>query len=212
MSGLLELLAGTQAQPAKQQLGQQFGLNESMTQQALQALIPALSAGLKSNAQKAGGIESLLGALNQGNHSRYLDEPSLLGQPETQNDGNSILSHLLGSKDMSRSVASHASQKTGLDSGLLKKMLPIVATMVMGSLSKRSQQPDTVSQLAGLLGGGQTQQPAGGLGGLLGGLLGGGQQQAQQTNGLGMLGTLFDADRDGSAMDDIFQMVLKGRG
>ena len=65
-----------------------------------------------------------------------------------------------------------------------------------------------------MLGGSQQpQQQNEGLGGLLGGLLGGGrQQQASQSNGLGMLGALFDADRDGSAMDDIFQMVLKGRG
>jgi hypothetical protein len=44
-------------------------------------------------------------------------------------------------------------------------------------------------------------------------LLGGGRQQQQpaQSDGLGMLGALFDADRDGSAMDDIFQMVLKQR-
>ena len=136
MAGLLELLAGAQAKPAKQQLGQQFGLDDAATQQALAALIPALAAGLKSNAGKSGGVESLLGALSQGNHGRYIDEPSLLGRPETRDDGNGILGHLLGSKDMSRSVASHASQKTGLDTGLLKKMLPIVATMVMGSLSK----------------------------------------------------------------------------
>lgn len=211
MAGLLDLLAGTQAQRAKQQLGQQFGLSEDMTQQALSVIIPALAAGLKSNAGKQGGVESLLGALSNGKHSRYIDEPSLLGQPETRDDGNGILGHLLGSKDMSRSVASHASQKTGLDTGLLKKMLPIIATMVMGSLSKRTEEPDTLSQLAGLLGG-QSQQQSSGLGGLLGGLLGGGQKQAPQSNGLGMLGALFDADRDGSAMDDIFQMVMKGRG
>lgn len=212
MTGLLDLLAGAQAQPAKQQLGQQFGLSQDMTQQAMAALIPALAAGLKSNANKPGGVEALLGALNKGSHSRYLDEPSLLGQSATRDEGNGILGHLLGSKEVSRSVASRASEKTGLDSGILKQMLPIVATMVMGSLSKKSEQPDTVSQLAGMLGGGQAQQ-GGGLGGLLGGLLGGGrQQQPAQANGLGMLGALFDADKDGSAMDDIFQMVLKNRG
>ena len=193
MAGLLDLLAGAQAQPAKQQLGQQFGLSEDMTQQAMAALIPALAAGLKSNASKPGGVEALLDALNQGNHGQYLDQPSLLGRTETRDDGNGILGHLLGSKDLSRSVASQAAEKTGLDSKLLQQMLPIVATMVMGSLSKRSEEPDTVSQLAGLFGGGR-------------------QRQAPQNDGLGLLGALFDADRDGSAMDDIFQMVLKGRG
>jgi len=212
MAGLLDLLAGAQAEPAKRQLGQQFGLSDDLTQQAMSALIPALAAGLKSNASKPGGAEALLDALSKGKHGQYLDDPGLLGRSETRDDGNSILGHLLGSKDLSRSVASQAAQKTGLDSDLLKQMLPIVATMVMGSLSKRSEEPDAVSQLAGLLGGGQTRQKSSGLGGLLGGLLGGGRKAApKQNDGLGLLGALFDADRDGSAMDDIFQMVLKGR-
>ncbi len=212
MAGLLDLLAGPQAKPAKQQLGQQFDLSEDMTQQALAALIPALSAGLRSNAGKQGGVESLLAALNKGSHSRYLDEPSLLGRAETRDDGNGILGHLLGSKEVSREVASRAAEKTGLGDDLLKQMLPVVATMVMGSLAKRSEEPDTLSQLAGLLGGGQAQKQRGGLGGLLGGLLGGGrQQQPAQSDGLGLLGALFDADRDGSATDDIFQMVLNRR-
>ncbi|MEL6723650.1 MAG: DUF937 domain-containing protein [Pseudomonadota bacterium] len=210
MAGLLDLLTGAQAAPAKQQLGQQFGLSEDMTQQAMAALIPALAAGLKSNASKPGGVEALFGALNKGSHSRYLDDPDLLGRPETRDDGNSILGHLLGSKDVSRSVASRASEKTGLDNDLLKQMLPVVATMVMGSLSKKSEEPDTVSHLAGMLGGGQSQQ-SGGLGGLIGGMLGGGGSRQSPSDGLGMLGALFDADRDGSAMDDIFQMVLKSR-
>lgn len=210
MAGLLDLLAGATAQPAKQQLGQQFGLSEDMTQQAMAALIPALAAGLKSNASKPGGAEALLAALNKGSHSRYLDEPGLLGRSETRDEGNGILGHLLGSKEVSRAVASRASEKTGLGDDLLKQMLPVVATMVMGSLAKKSEEPDTLSQLAGMLGSGQSQ--SGGLGGLLGGLLGGGRQQAApKSDGLGMLSALFDADRDGSAMDDVFEMVLKQR-
>ncbi|MEO1322825.1 MAG: DUF937 domain-containing protein, partial [Pseudomonadota bacterium] len=198
----------------KQQIGQQFGLSEDMTQKAMSALIPALAAGLKSNAGKPGGAEALLEALNSGSHSRYLDEPALLGRPETRDDGNSILGHLLGSKDVSRAVASRAAEKTGLGDDLLKQMLPVLATMVMGSLAKKSEEPDTLTQLAGLLGGAQAQpqRQSGGLGGLLGGLLGGGaQSSAPSSNGMGMLGALFDADRDGSAMDDIFDMVLKQR-
>lgn len=216
MAGLLDLLSGPQAQPAKQQLGAQFGLDDNMTQMALKALIPALSAGLKSNANKQGGLEGLLGALQKGNHSRYLDQPEYLGRPETVEDGNGILGHLLGSKEVSRSVASHASQKTGIDSTLLKQMLPVVATMVMGQLSKRSQEPDVLSQVMGALGGGAP-QPAprqqSGIGGLLGAIFGGQRQpQRQAAPAAAGLSALFDADGDGSAMDDIFQMVLKARG
>ena len=213
MAGLLDLLTGAQAEPAKQQLGQQFGLDDALTQKAMAALIPALSAGLKSNASQPGGVEALLGALKKGSHSEFLDNPGKLAEPETTAEGNGILGHLLGSKELSRSVAGQAAQATGIDSGVLKQMLPVVATMVMGALSKRSQEPDTLSQLTGLLGGGQSSASGSALGGLLGGLLGGGSKRsATQEGGLGMLGALFDADKDGSAMDDIFQMVLKGRG
>jgi len=212
MAGLLDLLGGAQARPATQQLGAQFGLDENMTQMAMKALLPALAAGLTSNASKPGGMEALLGALQGGQHGRYLDDPTQLSQSQTRDDGNGILEHLFGSKDVSRSVASHAAQKTGIDSGLLKQMLPIVATMVMGSLSKRSQEPDVMTSLMGMLGGGAPQpapQPSG-LGGLLSGLFGGGKPTPQPTKASG-LGALFDADGDGSAMDDIFQMVLKAR-
>jgi hypothetical protein len=218
MAGLLDLLNGAQAQPAQQQLGAQFGLDENMTQMAMKALIPALSAGIKSNASKPGGIEALLGALQGGQHSQYLDQPERMSQQQTRDEGNGILGHLLGSKNMSRNVASHAAEKTGIDSDILKQMLPLVATMVMGSLSKKSQEPDVMSGLMGMLSGAQPQPApkAKGLGGLLGGLLGGAKRQQQQpapaTNPLGALGGLFDADKDGSAMDDIFQMVMKGRG
>ena len=49
-----------------------------------------------------------------------------------------FLGHLFGSKDVSREVASHAAGSTGLDEGLMKKMLPVVASLVMGSMSKQA--------------------------------------------------------------------------
>jgi len=84
----------------------------------------------------------------------------------------------------------------------------------MGSLSKQSKKPDMASILAGAVAsqmGGKS--GGGGLGGLLGGLLGGGQKQAPAPQpGLGgLLGGLLDADGDGNAMDDIFQMVMNSK-
>ncbi|MEO0816400.1 MAG: DUF937 domain-containing protein [Pseudomonadota bacterium] len=219
---LLEMIMNAQGGATKQQLGQQLGLNEDQTGAALKALLPALSAGLKANTAKPGGIEALLGALQNGQHEQYLDQPEVLSRPETIQDGNAILGHLLGSKDMSRAVASRASEKTGISDQVLKMALPMVASMVMGSLSKQTKDPNIAGQLMGMLGGGQPQPPqsssSGGglLGGLLGAVMGGGNKQqpaqAQQGGGMmGMLGNLLDSDNDGSAVDDIFDMVMKQR-
>ncbi len=213
---LFDMITQAQGGAAVRQVSQRSGLSPDMTQMAIKALLPAISAGLQRNVQQPGGLEALLGALQNGNHARYLDEPDVLGRPETIQDGNGILGHLLGSKETSRAVARQAAQKTGIGADILKMLLPIVASMAMGSLSKQSQNKDVMSALMGALSGGQ-QQPARQQrgGGLLDGLLGGGRRQAppppQQSGVMGMLGGLLDADGDGSAMDDIFEMVMKRR-
>jgi hypothetical protein len=123
---------------AVQQVGQRFGLTEEQTSSALGQLVPALLAGLQNNTAQSGGLESLLGALNGGNHAQYLDRPELLTEETTAADGNSILGHIFGSKDVSRAVAARASEQTGIGSDILKQMLPVVATMVMGGLSRQN--------------------------------------------------------------------------
>lgn len=114
-----------------------FGVNESQAKDAISSLAKSLSVGLGSNTQDIKGLDSLMDALESGNHSRYVNEPSILGRRETTQDGNDILGHIFGNKDVSRHVAKRAAKETGLGAGLLKKMLPVVATMVMGSLGKK---------------------------------------------------------------------------
>jgi len=114
-----------------------FGVNESQAKDAISSLAESLSHGLGANTQEIKGLDSLMDALESGKHSRYVEEPSILGKKQTTQDGNDILGHIFGNKDVSRHVAKRAAKKTGLGSGLLKKMLPVVATMVMGSLGKK---------------------------------------------------------------------------
>jgi len=114
-----------------------FGVNESQAKDAISSLAESLSHGLGANTQEIKGLDSLMDALESGKHSRYVEEPSILGKKQTTQEGNDILGHIFGNKDVSRHVAKRAAKKTGLGSGLLKKMLPVVATMVMGSLGKK---------------------------------------------------------------------------
>ena len=217
MSGmnLLDMIMSAQGGGAAQQAGAQLGLNQQQSQSAIAALLPAISSALKQNTAKPQGLAGLLSALQGGNHSQYLDNAASLKSASAITDGNAILGHLFGSKDVSRAVAGHAAQQTGLDTSILKKMLPMVAAMAMGSLSKQTRQPSMAQGLAGLainqmMGGGQK---ASGIGGILSGLLGGGQQKQvrqQHQQGLGMLGNLLDADGNGSVMDDVLKMAMKG--
>ena len=125
---------------AVRQIGSQLGLDEAQTAAALSALLPALSAGLRQNAQTPDGLDGLLGALLSGRHQRYVENPGVLGEAETVADGNGILGHILGSKDVSREVARRASAQSGVSADVLKQMLPVVATLVMGALARRQAQ------------------------------------------------------------------------
>jgi hypothetical protein len=198
----MDLLSAPQAAGAREQLGQKLGLSDKQTSQALEALLPALAAGLASNAQKPGGIEALLGALSKGSHERYLDDPKSLGHPDTIADGNAILGHLLGSKDMSRAVAGAAAKKTGLSDQVMKMALPVIASMVMSQLSRKTKSKASAGGSAFGLDD---------LMGMIGGAAGGKATGKAQGGMLGGLMNMLDADKDGSALDDIFSMVMKSR-
>jgi hypothetical protein len=119
-------------------LAKNFGVSSGQAQSALESLLPAILGGVKQNARQPGGLESLIGALSGGHHQKYLDDPSTLSAPETVQDGNGILGHIFGSKEKSREVAAAASSQTGVGADILKKMLPIVAGLVMAQLSKKA--------------------------------------------------------------------------
>ncbi len=216
MSGmtLLDMILQAQGGAAAQQAGEQLGLNRQQTQSAMTALLPAISGALKQNTQTPEGLAALLQALKSGHHEQYIEQPDTMRQTQTIQDGNAILGHLFGSKSVSRAVADRASQQTGLSADILKKMLPLVAALAMGSLSKQTREPSMQSQLAKLA----IQNILGGSkgGGILGGLLGGarrGQQQVQQQHqqGLGLLGKMLDADGDGNIMDDVLNMAINAQ-
>jgi len=169
------------------QLASQFGLNEDQARSAVQNLVPALAGGLHRNISQ-GGFDDLLGALKSGQHQQYLDNPSTLVSEDARDEGNGILGHILGSKDVSRQVASQASARTGISDSILKRMLPAVAALAMGALSKQATQSDSQTGLGRLAG------VAAGASGEGGGLL-------------GMLTPFLDRNRDGSATDDILGSV-----
>jgi len=176
---LLEMILNSQNGGAVRQLAQNFGLEQGQAASAISNLVPALSSGLMRNMSTGDGLQSLLGALGDGQHQRYLDDISTLGQPEAVADGNGILSHVLGSKDVSRQVARAASQQSGVSEDILKKMLPVVAGLVMGALSKQGSSLGAAAQ----------SQAAGG------------------SDLLGMFSSFLDSNRDGSVADDVLGIV-----
>jgi hypothetical protein len=133
------------------QAAQSRGVDSSGVEALLKQLVPALTNGVKQNAASKDGLNNLTRALTQGNHQRYLDDKSALDSAAAVDDGNNILGHILGSKDVSRQLAARAAGNTGIDVDTIKKLLPVIAAATMGAMSKGKQ--SSSSGLSGMLGG-----------------------------------------------------------
>jgi len=143
---LMDLLKDAGADASLGAMSKQIGLSSAEAGKLVKALSPALTHGLQRQSDSDSGLSNFKKALENGGHQRYLQDPDLLSQEGTRLDGNKILGHLFGSKDVSRNVAAHAAEETGLDSALIKKALPILATLVLGAVSKSSNSGQELSE------------------------------------------------------------------
>ncbi|WP_202977034.1 DUF937 domain-containing protein [Ornithinimicrobium flavum] len=172
-----------------EQIAQQLGEDPAATRQAVQASLPALLGGLTANAQSRPGAESLLDALGQ-HQDDLADNPSV-DRIDTQ-DGEKIVGHVFGGNTDSI-VNQLGGIGGGASSGLVRKLLPILAPIVLSWLAKQVTG-------AGAGTGGRASFPQGdGAGGVNqpGGALGQGeaaprQSDARQDGGMDMTSVLQD--------------------
>jgi hypothetical protein len=183
---ILDQLGGVQS------MASELGISTSQAQSGAAALLPAILGGFKKQAQaQPAGLDGLGGLLGQLGGGGLLDAV-LAPEPTDVSRGNDVLGQIFGSKDVSRAVAGSAATSTGLDAGVLKQMLPMLAMAVAGFMAKGG-----ASSAA-------PQSSGGGLGGMLGGLLGG---SGTSSGGASGLASMLDLDGDGNPLDDVLKMV-----
>ena len=190
MDALTQQLMQQLAGGGLSKIGQQIGADEQTTGSALSAALPLLLSALANNASKPEGAQALHQALANDHDGSIMNNVSgFLDNPQAAN-GAGILGHVLGGKEPV--VRQGLAQGTGLDTNQIGQLLQIAAPLVMGMIGQQQQQKNL--------------DPNG-----LSAFLGGQQQAAQQSNPdvMGVLNTLLDSNRDGSAVDDVLGMVGK---
>lgn len=182
-----------------------LGTDRASAQAAVEAAVPTLLAGMQSNAQAPDGAASLESALAQ--HQDGLIDGGVDASQVDTADGEKIVSHVFGGQqDQVASQLAGTANLGGVGGDLVRKLLPILAPIVMSYLANKvlggrnapagggaggdAAGPggpggiDLGSILGGILGGGsQGGGSQGGLGDILGGILGGGAQGGQQSRG-----------------------------
>ena len=137
----------------------------------------------KKNLQSERDSGGLLGQIANSQFSEMIDRPDeALQRGDIVNVGNEILGELTGSKENSRRVAKHVEQETGISSSTIKQMLPMLAPLVIGALTKKAQPHINNYQ---------------------------NEPQAQHSGFGGMIMDMIDQDHDGSMIDDVMGMAMK---
>jgi hypothetical protein len=190
MVNLFEIMQAAQGGKAYANLSQQFGIGPEQAQQAVEAVLPAISLGLQQQAKTVEGWQNILTTLSQAQNSAEFFDSDGDGIPDhLQKEGHGALGTMFGGPDMTKAVAANAAQFAGLPASMMQQMLPVIASMIIGGLFKGA----TNNGLGGILGqmmqGGQA--GAGGLGGMLGGMFGQNQPQAPQGGLGGMFGNIL---------------------
>jgi hypothetical protein len=205
MAGLDELFA----QIPVADIASKIGADEGEVNNAIRTLVPALVGGLAQNVQ-SNDIDSsdLESAVAKQGQSDLLDGGVNVDQVDTK-EGDNLVASLFGGND-SNAVASALAGTGAGGSGLIQKLLPILAPIVLAYIGK---------QLANRGGGAPAQPQAqsapaggGGLGDILGSILGGaGGGGGGGNNPLGsILGSVIGGGQ-GGAIGDILGGLLGGK-
>lgn len=173
MSTLYEILHDAQGGQALDNLAAQFNITTEEADAAVKALLPALSEQLLKQTSEPTALGAFAGALGAGRYLAAFNEPSA-AEADAQTD--EPLSQVLGSSEAREEIVLRAASATGVSQHLLSQMLPVIASIILGGLTKNLQNQG----FGGILGQLARAASQGGLGSILGQVLGGAPEPAPQ--------------------------------
>ena len=172
-------------------IAKKLGISEDVADAAVKQVLPGLIGGLAANASTSSGSASLENAL-----TKHTTTSTNVADIDTD-DGAKIVKNIFGSnQDAVATKLADAEPKPNVTADIIKRILPIVAPIVLSFIASQVLKPKTAApaasgatspvapaasaggiDLGGLLGGLLSDPNAQGVvGGLLGGLLGGGKK------------------------------------
>ncbi len=161
MSDVTEILSSAQGGQLIENLARSLGLSTEQTRTAVEALTPALALGLRNAATNPAVLEHVVAGVVHPTHLAAYDDPAVAHGEEARELGQATIAQLFGSGSAAGQVAQIAARDAGLRPDILARMLPILASVVLGGLSKSFNNQGLGSILEQIASGG-------GLGSILG--------------------------------------------
>lgn len=123
------------------ELARAFNIKPQQAKAVINQVMPEFSWALEELSLSRGGLADLLDALGR-RMNRTFDKGSSqldgLDSPKMRKEGNNLLAQMFDSKYKSRVLASRVGSRTGLQTDLIKKMLPAIANLFLDGLSSKT--------------------------------------------------------------------------
>jgi len=188
---IMELITSQLSNPeALKKLSKSVNADESQVEQLTQLGMPVLLEALNRNASTPQGAAALADALDSHKDDNVSDLMGFFDNVDTT-DGAKILQHVLSDKN--DRVQNSLARQTGMDANQVAGLLSQLAPLLLGALG--NQKKDQNLDASGVSG----------LTSSLTGMLG----QSEKGGLLGLAMQMLDADKDGSIVDDISNIIGK---
>jgi hypothetical protein len=115
-----------------------FSIDEQSARRAVHALSDELAARIQRVMLSRGGVADVVSLVTAPGASRAMSYTDRLSSPEVTANGDQILDVLIGNKHVSRKIAARTASRSGIDAATVQKMLPVVATLLIGELQRQS--------------------------------------------------------------------------
>jgi len=127
-----------QHRQAVSNLARAFHLPRPQAKTAILVMLGGLTQSFDEQTLTRETLAKLIELLGKNDYERFLETPTLMGDPQTQAIGNDALTTLVGPRASAR-LAERAAAVAGIRQTIAEYLLPVVAAMFMGALAAKTR-------------------------------------------------------------------------
>ncbi|GLK67705.1 DUF937 domain-containing protein [Hansschlegelia plantiphila] len=138
MFNMFDLFRQAQGGAAFDNLARAYGMQPEQMRAAVAALTPAFAQAFQRQ-QATGDAQRFADLMQTEAYARAFEAHAAALDPENKSAGDDALGALFGSKDVSRAVAAQAAAVSGVQAEIIRKVLPVLASILVGGFMKAAQ-------------------------------------------------------------------------
>ncbi|WP_020181219.1 DUF937 domain-containing protein [Methylopila sp. M107] len=139
MYTMFDLFRQAQGGAALDNLARAYGMSPEQMRAATAALTPAFMQGFQRQAASDAGAQRFADLFQTEAYARAFEAQAAALDPRTRGAGEEALGAMFGNKDVSRAVAAQAAAASGVQAQIIRQVLPVLASILMGGFMKAIQ-------------------------------------------------------------------------